>query len=154
MAVPAMRFSLVASSMKPAGAMIGTLRALASSGNDPEHAAEMVGVAVAENDRRNRLVAEMFARKAIAASDVSREVSVSMTIQPLFPSTSVMLARSKPRNCQMRSVTLNRPTWLLSTDWRQRLIDGLWRIALTKAKASKSQMTLPSGSLICPVGAR
>ena len=64
MAVPTRTFSLVASSMKPAGATTGILALghLLRRG-DAQRAAKVVDVAVREDDARHRLVAQVLARE-------------------------------------------------------------------------------------------
>ena len=138
MATPIIRFSLVASSMKPTGATTGTPRAFASSAeitpSAPPKWSTWLCVKITAD---TGLSPRCWRAKAMAAAAVSREVSVSTTIQPVLPSISVMLARSKPRSCQMPSRTLNRPIWLFSSAWRHRLgltVAGAW--PSTKAKAS------------------
>jgi hypothetical protein len=99
MATPIMMFSLVASSMKPTGATTGILRAAASSAaitpNAPPKWSAWLWVKITAE---TGLSPRCLRAKAIAAAAVSRAVSVSTTIQPVLPSISVMLARSKPRN--------------------------------------------------------
>lgn len=138
MATPISTFSLVASSMKPAGATTGTWRAWASSADSTPSAPPKWSTWLCVKITADTgLLPSCWRAKAIAAAAVSREVSVSTTIQPVLPSISVRLAKSKPRSCQMPSRTLKRPIWLLSRACRHRLgftVSGA--APLTKAKAS------------------
>ena len=76
------------------------------------------------DDVSNELSAGKTIADAIAAAEVSREVPVSTTIQPVWPWISVMLDRSNPRNCQMPSRTWNRPWMRFSRAWRHRRPSG------------------------------
>ena len=138
MAMPIRMFSLVASSMKPAGATTGTWRARASSALSTPSAPPKWSAWLWVKTTADTFCSPRCLRaKAIEAAAVSREVAVSTTIQPVLPCIRLMLARSKPRNCQMPSATLNSPVRLFSSAWRHRL--GLTVVGaspLTKAKAS------------------
>ena len=92
--------------------------------------------------------------KASAAAALSRAVSVSTTMKPVLPSISVMLAMSKPRTCQIPSVTLNSPACAFSIAWRHRLgLTVAGALPSTNLKASKSISTvLPSTARILPSG--
>jgi hypothetical protein len=122
MAVPTRMFSLVASSMKPSEAMTGILRsatslAVATPSAPPKWSAWLCVKTIADTGLSPRCLRA----KASAAAALSRAVSGSMTMKPVLPSISVMFAMSKPRTCQMPSVTLNRPVCAFSTACRHRL---------------------------------
>jgi hypothetical protein len=99
MAVPTSKFSLVASFMKPAGATTGTLRRATSAGlmtpNAPPKWSAWLCVKISAV---TGLLPKCWRANAMAAAAISRLVSVSTTIQPVFPSTRVMLPMSKPRS--------------------------------------------------------
>ena len=63
MAMPAMTFSLVASSTKPRGATMRTPAARRALGQDRRDAAEVVDVAVGQDHGDDRRVAEVLARQ-------------------------------------------------------------------------------------------
>lgn len=75
-----------------------------------------------------------------------------MMISPVSPSTTVGLAMSNPRSWYTRSVTWNRPAYVLSWAWRHRL--GLTELGLLfacwKPYTFKSQTTSPEASLTTP----
>ena len=122
MAVPTRTFSLVASSMKPAGATTGILRwatscAEATPSAPPKWSTWLCVKTMADTGLSPRCLRA----NASAAEALSRAVSGSTTMKPVLPSISVMLEMSKPRSCQMPSVTLNSPICAFSTACRHRL---------------------------------
>jgi hypothetical protein len=155
-AVPTRMFSLVASSMKPSDAITGILRSATSCGvTTPERAAEVVGMAVREDQRRDRLVAQVLARKGHRRGRALAEVSASTTIQPVLPSISVMLEMSKPRSWCTPSRTLNRPTALVQRGVApQAGVDGGRRLAVDELVGVEvDQHVVPSAAMILPSGA-
>ena len=95
MVVPAITFSLVASSMKPTGATISVFASAPSTACTPPKWSTWEWV---------KMIAEMglFPRcsraKAMAAPAVSFVVSGSTIIQPVLPSMILIFERSKPRS--------------------------------------------------------
>ena len=106
MVLPTITFSLVASSMNPAGAKISVLSSAPRTDATPPKWSIWEWV---------KMIAETgsFPRcslaNAIAAAAVSLEVSGSTMIHPVCPSIMLMLERSKPRSWYTPSVTSKRP---------------------------------------------
>ena len=154
MAGPSSTFSLVASSMKPTGATMGTLRALASCAVSTPNAPPKWSTWLCVNTKPETGCAPRCWRaKARAAAAVSCVVSGSTTIQPVRPWMSVRFARSNPRSCQMPSRTWYRPGVWFRRAWRHRLgctVAGASPCA--NCSASKSHTTWPCALRTWPLG--
>ncbi len=110
MAVPAITFSLAAASKNPPGPGPAPCPSDTSSGSTtpriPPKWSMWLWVMITATTGRGPRCSLI---SAMAAAEVSADVSVSMTIQPVSPATTVRLDRSRPRTCQMRSLTSNNP---------------------------------------------
>ena len=87
-----------ACSMKPSGAMTGTLPLLhVRLVDDAAHAAEVIGVRMRVDHGDYRALAELLVDQSQRRGRRLLRVSGSNTIQPVSPLMKLMLERSKPR---------------------------------------------------------
>ena len=121
-AVPTRMFSLVASSMKPSDAITGScVRPLLCGVTTPSAPPKRVGMAVREDQCRDRLVAPVLARKGHPAAELLREVRASTTIQPVLPSISVDVRDVEAAQLVHTVAHLVQADALFSVAWRHRL---------------------------------